>query len=166
MALPSSLSQSVCVCAHVMEVKITSPSSLVSGAGPPIPLPTHDQASLLCLRPPSVPCLYPVHVHAVCLPGGTFLQSFISDGAVFQKPTLQRPVLILWGGSCPAMTRCRPVPENVCMITQQQRLCVYGKSQTHNWCQVLLTFSIFFPVSVNIGCSLGSARTFACGEAA
>ena len=56
---------------------------------------THDQAPLLCLRPLSTPCLYPVYVQAVCLPGGTSLQSFSSDGVLFQNCTLQRP-LQLW----------------------------------------------------------------------
>ena len=64
--------------------------------------PTWYQAPLLCLRLPSTPWLCPVCVQAVCLPGSTSLQSFISDWVVFQSPTLQRPLrlgptLTIWG---------------------------------------------------------------------
>ena len=50
---------------------------------------TCDQSPFLCPKPPSTPHL---HVQAVHLSGGTSCQCFISDGVVFQNPTLQRPL--------------------------------------------------------------------------
>lgn len=54
--------------------------------------PTRNQIPLLCLGPPSTPLLYTVHVQAICPPGGTALQGFISHGVVFQNSTFQRPL--------------------------------------------------------------------------
>ena len=54
--------------------------------------PTYDHAPLFCLRPPSTPYFYPAHVQGVCLLGSTSLQSFVSDGVVFQNPIFQRPL--------------------------------------------------------------------------
>ena len=103
-ALLSSLGL-ICVHAHMhvstrSEIGFTQIPSL--WCRNPMPSQTCDQASLLCLRPLSAPCLYPVHVQAVHLPGGISLQSFISDGTVFHNPTPQRalqlgPAPNLWG---------------------------------------------------------------------
>lgn len=43
---------------------------------------------------------------------------------------------------------------------QQQRLCIYGRSTTHIWCQVLLPFSIFVPISVNVASLWGLPGLF------
>ena len=91
-----------------------------------------DQASLLCLRPLSSPCLYPVHVQGVLLPGSTSLLSFISDGDVFPNPSFQRtlqvgPTLTLWGNV--SLSNGQLAPECVHAVVQQQRFRDYGKSQ-------------------------------------
>ena len=68
---------------------MASPKSLVSGTG--------TSQSHLPVNTPPLPqdsihsCLYPVRVQAVHLPGSPSFQSFISDGVVFQNPTLQKP---------------------------------------------------------------------------
>ena len=104
--------------------------------------PTRNHAPLLCLRPPSTPCLYPVYVQAVLgqLPGGTSLQSFISGGV--QNPTLQKPLQLGflptlwrrvslsngWVPACPRKHSCSHV------ATDDHRL---WQITTHSLCQVL-----------------------------
>ena len=115
---------------------------------------THNQAPLLCHRLPSTTSLYPVHVQAIRLPVSTSLQSFISDGVVFQNPTLQRllhlgPVPTLWGRVSLAMVRCQLAPENVRVIPQQQRFRDYDKPQ-HSWCQFSPHSGVFVPIPANV----------------
>ena len=121
-----------------------------------MPSQTHDQSPLLCLRLPSTPCLYPVCVQAAHLLGSASLQSFISDGAVFQNPTLQRPLQL-----GPALNFCGRVSlSNGWVLTcprkhphdwagaEVQNL---GQITTHSWHQDLPpSADVFVPVSVNI----------------
>ena len=118
-------------------VEMASPSSLLWRRNFMLSL-TRDQAPLLCLKPPSTPSLYPVHVQPVHLPVGTPFQSFISDGVVFQNLTLQRPA---WthvdslgeglaeqslGAACPRKRWCD------CTVAEFHRL---WQITTHSWLQ-------------------------------
>ena len=117
--------------------------------------PTHSQAPLLCLRLLSSPGLYPVHVQAVNQPGGTSLWSFISDGAVFQNPSLQRtlwlgPMPTPWGrvslrsGWVPACPRKCSCHHAVAEVQKLQQITI------HSWCQVSLHSGIFVPIPANV----------------
>lgn len=97
--------------------------------------------SLTSVSSPRTPC-----VHAVRLPTGAFLQRLILGTAVFQTPTLKRPllfrsVLIFWGGS-PLLwlvpTCLRKWSGNATMQWQQVR--VYDKYNTH-WVPGFATLS-------------------------
>lgn len=128
---------------------MASPSSLVTCS-----LTCH-QAPLLCLRPPSTSHLYPVCVQAIHLPGGTSLQSFISDGVVFQIPNFQRslwlgPKTTLWGrvllsgGWVLAYPRKHLCDCTAVKVQKLQQITTYTRHQlsTHS--------GVFVPIPANI----------------
>ena len=116
--------------------------------------PTCDQALLFSLRYTSTPCFYPVHAQAVCLPGSTSHQSFISDGVLFQNPTLG-PMPTLWGMVLlsngwvlvsPRKCSCNHAVEEVQRVWQ---------ITTHSWCQVSPQSLVFVPIPANIAALQG-----------
>ena len=68
---------------------MASPCYPVSSIRTPFSRST-NRAPVLCLQLLSTSSFYTVHDHAVSLPGGTSLLSFVSDAAVFPKPSLLR----------------------------------------------------------------------------
>lgn len=95
-----------------------------------MPSQTHDQATLLCLRFPSVPCLYLVYVQAVCMPGLSPSRVLAQMGLGFKAPTLQRPpwlgpALILCGISSQSngpVSVCSQKDPHDCSVAETQSL--------------------------------------------
>ena len=122
--------------------------------------PTQDQTPLLCFRPPSIPCFYFIHVQVVCLSGGTSLQSFHSDGVVFQNTTVQR--LLQLG---PALTLCGRVSLSSGHVPVCPRKLLYNhvgaqvqslwQTTSRSWCQALPHPGIFVPVSAKMAALWG-----------
>ena len=149
---------------------MASPSFLVSGT-----VTSHFHQPVI--KHPSLvsglhatPQIYPVHVQAVHLPGGTSLQSFISDDIVFQNPTLQS---FLWLGSTPTLWGRVLLSNGLLPACSRKHSCYHAVAEvqqlwqitTHSQHQISLHSGIFCPNSSKCGCFPGSAGPFACGEA-
>ena len=125
--------------------------------------PTCDQAPLLCLRLLYTPHLFPVHVQAVHLPGSTSLQSLISDGFVFQNPTVQRPMAwtCAYSQGRDLLTNGR-VPQKMFMRSCSARGSEIMTNDNTQLAPSSTTPCHLCPNTRKRGCCLGS--TFACGE--
>ena len=139
----------------------------------------------------STPCFYTLCIQAVRLLGSTFLPNLISNGAVFPNPSLPKalrlgPSPTLWRRVSLGSGRCRLAPGNIHAVTLLQGLrdcgwvlaCLRRNSCDHSGSsagimvnhntQLAPDFTTPWCLCSNTnnrGCSLGSARTFACGEA-
>ena len=97
--------------ARAREWKMASPSCRVTSIGT-LSSRISSRTPVLCLQLSSTPRFYAARDHAVRLPGGTSLLSFISEAAVFPGPSLLRDcgfarLRFSAGGSHRALAACR-----------------------------------------------------------
>ena len=126
---------------------------------------THSQVLLLCLRPPSIPPpLYPVCVQDVSLPGVTSLQIFISNGVVFQNPTLQRPLRLgpmqtLWGKVSLSNVWVPVCPRKRLSDSAAAEVQRLWQITTHIQHQVSPHSGVFVPIPANVAALRGPLGT-------
>ena len=130
----------MCVCIGTGQVKMASPSFLVSSIRTLCSHQPEIEHPLLCLQLLSIPCLYTVHNQVISLPSCTSLPNFISGGAMFPNPSFLRalwleplgeglaeqllgtiplPGVLMLPCHCrgpETVTGCPPCPPKICMI--------------------------------------------------
>ena len=148
---------------------MASPSFLFSGTGT-----SHFHQPVI--KHPSLvsglhatPQIYRVHVQAVHLPGGTSLQSFISDDIVFQNPTLQS---FLWLGPTPTLRGRVLLSNGLLPACSRKHSCYHAVAEvqrlwqitTHSQHQISLHSGIFVPIPANVAAFQGPLGPLSVGR--